>query len=86
MPAGPINSVDEVFADPQVQARGIPFERRPSHGREGAQVANPLRLSASPVAYGHPPPLLGQHTDEVLTERLGLGEAEVARLRTGGIL
>jgi crotonobetainyl-CoA:carnitine CoA-transferase CaiB-like acyl-CoA transferase len=49
-------------------------------------VASPLRLSASPVTYRLPPPLLGQHTDEVLKEILGMAPAEVAALRAAGVI
>ena len=49
-------------------------------------IANPVRLSETPVDYRLPPPLLGQHTDEVLAERLGLGEAELKALRERDII
>jgi crotonobetainyl-CoA:carnitine CoA-transferase CaiB-like acyl-CoA transferase len=49
-------------------------------------VASPLRLSASPVTYRLPPPLLGQHTDEVLTQVLAMAPAEIAALREAGVV
>jgi crotonobetainyl-CoA:carnitine CoA-transferase CaiB-like acyl-CoA transferase len=71
VPCGPINRIDEVFADPQVRAKGLRVQM--PHDRAGtvALVANPIRLSGSPVAYRHAPPALGAHTDEVLADWLG---------------
>jgi len=70
VPCGPINRLDEVFADPQVRARGLRIEMpHPQAGRVPL-VANPIRFSASPVSYRHAPPMLGQHTDEVLAQWL----------------
>ena len=72
VPCGPINRLDAVFADPQVQARGLRVDlHRPDVGPIGT-VASPLRLSDTPVQYHRPPPRLGEHTDEVLGEWLGL--------------
>lgn len=84
VPCGPINTLDGVFADPQVQARGLRIEM--PHPATGAvpMVANPIRLSESPVAYRRPPPMLGQHTDEVLSEWLALDARTVAALRDQG--
>jgi crotonobetainyl-CoA:carnitine CoA-transferase CaiB-like acyl-CoA transferase len=66
VPAGPINNVAEVFAEPQIQARGmqvnVPHPRDP----DLQLVGNPIKLSRTPVVYDSPPPMLGQHTDEVL--------------------
>ncbi|MCH6587441.1 MAG: CoA transferase, partial [Proteobacteria bacterium] len=49
-------------------------------------IASPIRMSATPPSYAHPPPLLGQHTDEVLEELLGLEPAELAALRERGVI
>jgi crotonobetainyl-CoA:carnitine CoA-transferase CaiB-like acyl-CoA transferase len=71
VPCGPINRLDQVFADPQVQARGLRVEvPHPAFGGVPL-VANPLRLSASPVAYRLAPPTLGQDTNAVLHDWLG---------------
>lgn len=70
VPCGPINRIDEVFADPQVIARGLRMTMPHPTAGEVPLVANPIRLSGSPVSYQRPPPLLGQHTDEVLAEWL----------------
>lgn len=66
VPAGPINSVDEVFAEPQIQARGMQVEVAHSLNPHLQLVGNPIKLSRTPVQYDRPPPTLGQHTDEVL--------------------
>ncbi|MFC3676136.1 CaiB/BaiF CoA transferase family protein [Ferrovibrio xuzhouensis] len=86
VPCGPINTVDRVFADPHVQARGL--QKTVPHTQQGTvpSVASPLRLSASPVSYDHGPPLLGEHTDEVLREQLGLDAAQLAGLRDKGVI
>jgi crotonobetainyl-CoA:carnitine CoA-transferase CaiB-like acyl-CoA transferase len=71
VPCGPINRLDQVFADPQVQARGMSFSlQHPAFG-EVPLVANPIRLSSSPVQYRIAPPALGEHTAEVLADWLG---------------
>jgi crotonobetainyl-CoA:carnitine CoA-transferase CaiB-like acyl-CoA transferase len=66
VPAGPINSVDEVFAEPQIQARGMQVELAHSLNPHLQVVGNPIKLSRTPVQYDRPPPTLGQHTEEVL--------------------
>ena len=86
VPCGPINTVAQAFDDPQVRARGLRVELPRSAGDDNpsvATVANPMRLSATPVSYRRAPPTLGQHTDEVLAE-LGLDGAAVAALRAHG--
>jgi len=75
VPCGPINRIDEVFADPQVIARGLQISLPHTLAGQVPLVANPIRLSGSPVAYQRPPPLLGQHTDEVLAQWLGMPAA-----------
>jgi crotonobetainyl-CoA:carnitine CoA-transferase CaiB-like acyl-CoA transferase len=71
VPCGPINRIDEVFADPQVQARGMRIEMPHPLAQKVSLVANPIRFGASPITYRNPPPTLGQHTDEVLWDWLG---------------
>ncbi len=85
VPAGPINTLRDVFDDPQVQARGM-VDVWPQHPLSDALplVASPLKLAATPVRRDRPPPLLGQHTDEVLRELLGADDARLAALRAAG--
>ncbi len=85
VPCGPINDLADVFADPQVLARGMKTTVAHPHSDALELVASPLKLSATPVQLRRPPPLLGQHTDEVLAEA-GLNEAERLRLRALGVL
>jgi crotonobetainyl-CoA:carnitine CoA-transferase CaiB-like acyl-CoA transferase len=82
VPCGPINTLDRVFADPQVQARSTRIEMSHPLAREVALVANPIRLSESPVQYRNAPPTLGQHTEEVLSDWLAASAAEIDALRT----
>jgi glutaryl-CoA transferase len=82
---GPINTLEQVFADPHVQARGCVVEMPHASGETVKVIANPVRLSATPPEYRGAPPLLGQHTAEVLGGVLGMGEAEIASLKEKGI-
>ncbi|MGG2398957.1 CaiB/BaiF CoA transferase family protein [Pseudomonas sp. SH1-B] len=86
VPCGPINDLQQVFADPQVRSRGLSFDLPNALGGRTPQVASPLRLSATPVAYHSAPPLLGQHTDELLQRVLGMSETQVATLREAGVI
>ena len=84
---GPINTVRDAFADPQIRARGVVVHiPHPATGDGIDVIANPVRLSETPADYRLPPPLLGQHTDEVLSERLGLKKARLASLRKKGVI
>jgi len=83
---GPINQLAEVFADPQVQSREAVREMRHGSGATVSVLANPVRLSRTPADYRLPPPTLGEHTDEVLRERLDLDESRIAELRAGGVI
>jgi crotonobetainyl-CoA:carnitine CoA-transferase CaiB-like acyl-CoA transferase len=88
VPASPINAVDQVFADPQVRARDMTIEMpHPLAGDNPVPlVASPIRMSRSPVSYRHPPPTLGQHTEQVLRELLGMETEELAGLRARGVI
>ncbi len=85
VPCGAINDLAEVFADPQVQAREMALPVAHPLNDTLRLVASPMKLSATPVQVRRAPPLLGQHTDEVLTE-LGLGSDERSRLRERGVV
>jgi crotonobetainyl-CoA:carnitine CoA-transferase CaiB-like acyl-CoA transferase len=86
VPCGPINRIDEVFADPQAIARALIVSLPHSAGRSLDLVASPLRLEKTPPEYRNAPPLLGEHTDAVLQEELGLASAELARLRAASVI
>ncbi|PXW96573.1 crotonobetainyl-CoA:carnitine CoA-transferase CaiB-like acyl-CoA transferase [Sphaerotilus hippei] len=86
VPCGPINRLDAVFDDPQVRARGLRMELPHPVAGQVPLVANPIRLSASPVDYRRAPPLLGQHTDEVLAEWLDLPAGRCEALRRAGVI
>jgi crotonobetainyl-CoA:carnitine CoA-transferase CaiB-like acyl-CoA transferase len=81
VPCGPINTIDQVFQDPQVQARGLRVEMPHPTAGTVPLVANPIRLSGTPVDYRRAPPTLGQHTDEVLAQWLQLEGDAVSALR-----
>ena len=86
VPCGPVNELEEVFADPQVREREmvvhVPHPKRAAM----PMLANPIRLSATPVQYRMPPPALGEHTDEVLAHLLGYDEAKRRALREQGLI
>jgi crotonobetainyl-CoA:carnitine CoA-transferase CaiB-like acyl-CoA transferase len=86
VPCGPINDLAQVFADPQVQARGLHIDMRNGMGSVTPQVASPLRLSATPVDYRLAPPLLGEHTDALLRRLLGLDDGQIASLRSAAVI
>jgi len=87
VPCGPINNLAEVFADPHVLHRGMVHEwQHPLSATPVALVASPLKLSATPVRTDLPPPLLGQHTEAVLADWLGMSAQDVAALREKGAI
>ena len=86
VPCAPVNRIDEVFADPQVQARGMRIELPHPTAGHVPGVANPVRFSATPIEYGHAAPGLGEHTDTVLAELLGLKAVELAALQGAGVI
>ena len=85
VPCGPINGLAEVFVDPQVQARGLAVKMPHPEAGEVPLVASPIRLSKTPVEYRRAPPLVGEHTDEILAD-LGVDAAGIARLRERGVV
>ncbi len=87
VPCGPINTIDQVFDDPQVRARDMKIAM--DHPRAPGPIdliGSPFKLSDTPVDYRHPPPTLGQHTDEVLEQWLSLPTDEIAALRDCGAI
>ena len=92
VPCGPINHIGQAFDDAQVLARGLkvnqpvaPVVYAQSAIKTIATVASPLRLTATPPVLRNAPPMLGEHTDEVLAG-LGLDGAAIARLKSAGVV
>ena len=86
VPCGPINDLAQVFADPQVRHRAMEVRMAHPAAGEVRVVGSPMKLSATPVEYVAPPPLLGEHTDAVLGSVLGIAPAELEGLRARGIV
>jgi crotonobetainyl-CoA:carnitine CoA-transferase CaiB-like acyl-CoA transferase len=86
VPNGPINDVGQVFEEPQVKARGVRIELEHPAAGKLPMVASPMRFSGTPIDYRRAPPLLGQHTAEVMRELLGKTDADIARLREAGVI
>lgn len=84
VPCGPINNMQEVFENPQVRHRGLRVEI-PHPAGSVPTVASPMRFSETPVTYDVPPPMLGQHTDEILQGLLGMSAQQIADLRESGV-
>ena len=86
VPCSPVNNIKQVFENEQVQAREMRIEM--DHPKAGSGkvplIGNPLKMSATPPQYRQAPPVLGEHTDEVLSEVLGLDEAKILALRQVG--
>jgi crotonobetainyl-CoA:carnitine CoA-transferase CaiB-like acyl-CoA transferase len=87
VPCGPINDFGQAFADPQAVHRGmrvsVPHPLAPTGTVD--LIGNPIKFGDTPVAYRQAPPMRGEHTREVLVEKLGMDEAEIARLAEAGI-
>lgn len=86
VPCGPINTIDQVFADRQVIHRGL--RRNLPHTAAGTvpQVANPIRYSRTSIEYRHGPPVLGEHTTSILANDLGLDAGRIAELQRKGVI
>ncbi|KUM03258.1 CoA transferase [Chromobacterium subtsugae] len=83
VPCGPINDVEEAFADPQAEARGMQLALEDNVGQEVPLVGCPIKLSGTPVEYNLAPPALGEHTEQIL-RTLGYGESDIVALRNSG--
>jgi crotonobetainyl-CoA:carnitine CoA-transferase CaiB-like acyl-CoA transferase len=87
IPAGPINSLDAVFDDPQIAARNLLVEySRNGNGNPVRVVGNPIRFLRTPLRHEKPPPTLGEHTEEVLLEVLGRTPQDIQVLRKKGVI
>ncbi|WGL16938.1 CaiB/BaiF CoA-transferase family protein [Microbulbifer bruguierae] len=86
VPCGPINDLEQVFADPQVQARGMVVEQDHPTAAKVKTVRNPVIFSASALEYPQAPPILGEHTTEILKSELSLSEEEIEMLHSQGVI
>lgn len=86
IPCGPVQRLEQVFADPQVLAREMVWTVDHPTAGDVRLVGSPLKLSDTPVVLSQPPPLLGEHTDEVLMTVLGYAAEQVVRLREQGVV
>ena len=88
VPCSPVKNIKEVFEDPQVQHRGMRIEM--PHPQSSSStvplIGNPIKMSATPVSYRQAPPVVGQHTDEILKELLGLSGGDLDDLRNRTII
>jgi crotonobetainyl-CoA:carnitine CoA-transferase CaiB-like acyl-CoA transferase len=87
VPAGPVNTMDQVFAMDQIAARAMRIEMQHSLTDTPVHlVGSPLKLSQTPVSYRHAPPVAGQHTEDILAEMLGMGTDAIRALRDAGVI
>jgi formyl-CoA transferase len=86
VPCGPINRLDQVFADPQLQSRALRRDLPHPLAAHVPQVVAPLKLDATPLAFDRAPPLLGEHTREVLSGRLGMSAERLRDLAAAGVI
>ena len=86
VPCGPINNLKDVFENEQIQARGMRIELPHTTAGKVPVIRSPMRFSGTPIEHTVGPPVLGEHTDEVLRSLLGKSEAEVGRLKDSGIV
>ncbi len=86
VPCGPVHRLDEVFANPQIRHRNMKVNVPHPLSGMVPLVANPIKYSRTPLSYETPPPLLSQHTEDVLRGLLGKSDAEIAALRAAGII
>ena len=84
VPCGPINNLKDVFDDAQIKARGMRIELPHATAGTVPVIRSPMRFSGTPIEHKAGPPVLGQHTDEVLRTVLGKSDAEIGKLRDNG--
>ncbi|HUF80905.1 MAG TPA: CoA transferase, partial [Burkholderiales bacterium] len=81
-----INTLKQVFDEPQVVARGMKIELEHAAAGKVPLIASPMKFSGTPLEFRNPPPTLGQHTGEVLSQVLHIDDAGIARLRADGVI
>jgi formyl-CoA transferase len=85
VPAGPINTVAQALADPHVVSRGMVFSMQHGMGVSVPQIANPIKFSRTGIDYLRPPPMLGEHTAEILAS-VGLTKTSLEQLQASGVV
>jgi crotonobetainyl-CoA:carnitine CoA-transferase CaiB-like acyl-CoA transferase len=86
IPSAPINTMAQVFSNPQVQARQTQLEVEHASGEMVPQVASPLKIPTAPTEIRYPPPILGQHSREILREFLDYGEDMLDEIENKGVI
>jgi crotonobetainyl-CoA:carnitine CoA-transferase CaiB-like acyl-CoA transferase len=86
VPCGPVNNIEQALNEPQVKHRNMLFDMAGNSKQKIPQIANPLKFSKLDLTYQLPPPLLGDSTQAVLSQELGLTEANIAELKTKGVI
>lgn len=88
VPSAPVNTVPQAFQDPQVQHREMAIDMDHPAAKDGQchLIGNPINLSETPVSYRRPPPMVGEHTDEVLREMLNLDDETLEKMRADGVV
>jgi crotonobetainyl-CoA:carnitine CoA-transferase CaiB-like acyl-CoA transferase len=86
VPCGPINTLAQAFSEPQAEARGMKFKLPHPLAGEVPLIGSPMKFSGTPIRHELPPPVLGQHTEEILRGMLGMSSEDVARLRAAGAI
>jgi crotonobetainyl-CoA:carnitine CoA-transferase CaiB-like acyl-CoA transferase len=86
VPCGPINTIEQVFSDPQIQHRGMKMQMPHPQAGEVSLVSNPVRFNNQPLNADTPPPGLGEHTEQVLAELLPERVGEFSELRLKGVI
>ena len=86
VPNGPINDLRQVFEEPQIAARGMKIELDHPLAGKIPLIASPMKFSGTPLEHRIAPPVLGQHTEEVLRGQLGMSDADIKRLRAEGVI
>ncbi len=86
VPCGPINNLKEVFADPQIQARGMRVELPHATAGKVPVIRSPMRFSATPVVHDKGPPVLGEHTNDILRDTLGKSADAIQGLKARGVV
>ena len=86
VPAGPINEIADVFADPHVRHRGMKVELQHEQLGDLPGVASPIMIDGKRAVASSAPPMLGENTDEILARDLGLNSGQIAAVRARGIV